>query len=57
MVKVVWVGPMVHAPGGHYYLYLAYFEGEELIENSPRGWGQTQQEAVRTLQLAKPKII
>lgn len=49
MIKVVYVYPPLHGTGHHPWRYMAFYEGDELKANTPRGWGQTAREAESAL--------
>lgn len=49
MIKIVYVYPPLHGTGHHPWRYMAFYEGDELKANTPRGWGQTEREAENAL--------
>lgn len=49
-IRTVWVDRPPRGPGGHFFNYMAYREGEEVVTSARRGWGQTAAEAVRDLE-------
>jgi hypothetical protein len=48
-IKTIFVEPGIRWTGQHFFHWMAYLEGAEHDEKSPRDWGQTQIEAERSL--------
>jgi membrane fusion protein (multidrug efflux system) len=49
VIKTIYVEPGIRWTGQHFFHWMAYLEGAEHDDTSPRDWGQTQMEAERAL--------